>query len=292
MTETSTITLNSAATLRHTRDTRFKTARLSLVWVFPADRVESPLTTLLCGIFRRGSESYPRLALLNRRLDELYGTTLTVRNYLHGDRHVVCYTADMAEQAFLLPADAHTDIPGGVTELLADMILRPLTDENGILRADNVEKEKQTLCDSIRAQRNDTRAFAGNRLREIMCKDEPYGISIDGTVEQVMAMTPEEVTYVLEAVSPVHSLSEAVGGDGSMTLESVISDKDNAIERLTDRIALGEAIASLDETSRRILHLRYIKELSQQQTGSILGLSQVKVSREEKKIMQKLKAAL
>ena len=105
-------------------------------------------------------------------------------------------------------------------------------------------------------------------------------------------MSPEEVTYVLEAVSPIHSLHEAVGGDSTLTLESVISDKENAIERLTDRIALSEAISTLDDTSKKILHLRYIKELSQQQTGDMLGLSQVKISREEKKIMQRLKAAL
>ena len=98
-----TIPLNPAVTLRHTHDTRFKTARLSLFTVMPAHAEKSPLTTLLFGILRRGSEQYPRLALINRRLDELYGTTLTIRNYLHGDNHVVCYTAEMAEQAFLPP---------------------------------------------------------------------------------------------------------------------------------------------------------------------------------------------
>ena len=188
------ITLNPAATLRHTRDTRFKTARLSLFTVMPAHPDGSPLTTLLFGIYRRGSEHYPRLALLNRRLDELYGTTLTIRNYLHGDNHVVCYTAEMPEQAFLPPADAHMDILGGVMELLADMILRPLTDGDGCLRKAAVEAEKIALCDSLRSLRNDTRAYAGNRLREIMCEGEPYGLSIGGTVEQVEAMTVREVT--------------------------------------------------------------------------------------------------
>ena len=189
-----TIPLNPAATLRHTRDTRFKTARLSLYTVMPAHAERSPLTTLLFGILRRGSEQYPRLALLNRRLDELYGTTLTIRNYLHGDNHVVCYTAEMAEQSFLPPTDDHTDILGGVMELLADVILRPLTDENSTLRTAAVEAEKVSLCDSLRSLRNDTRVYAGNRLREIMCEGEPYGLSIGGTVEQVMAITPEEVT--------------------------------------------------------------------------------------------------
>ena len=186
--------LNPAVTLRHTHDTRFKTARLSLFTVMPAHAERSPLTTLLFGILRRGSKQYPRLALLNRRLDELYGTTLTIRNYLHGDNHVVCYTAEMAEQAFLPSTDAHTDILGGVMELLADVILHPLTDENGILRTAAVEAEKVSLCDSLRSLRNDTRVYAGNRLREIMCEGEPYGLSIGGTVEQVMAITPEEVT--------------------------------------------------------------------------------------------------
>jgi predicted Zn-dependent peptidase len=100
----------------------------------------------------------------------------------------------MPEQAFLPPADAHMDVLGGVMELLADMILRPLREGNGNLRAEAVEKEKQSLCDSLRSLRNDTRAYAGNRLREIMCEGEPYGLSIGGTVEQVAAMTAEEVS--------------------------------------------------------------------------------------------------
>lgn len=186
------IVLSPAVTLRHTRDTRFKTARLSLFTILPAHRDESPLTTLLFGILRRGSERYPRLSLLNRRLDELYGTTLTIRNYLHGDAHVVCYTAEMPEENFL--PDPQMDILGGVMGLLADMILRPLEDPDGGLRTEAVEKEKQSLIDSLRSLRNDTRAYAGNRLREIMCPGEPYGLSIGGTVEQVAAITPAEVS--------------------------------------------------------------------------------------------------
>ena len=194
MTPTVSIPLNPAVTLHHTHDPRFKTARLSLFTVMPAHRDESPLTTLLFGILRRGSEHYPRLSLLNRRLDELYGTTLTIRNYLHGDAHVICYTAEMPEQVFLPDVDSDMDILGGVTALLADMILYPLRDPDGILRAEAVEKEKMSLCDSLRALKNDTRAYAGNRLREIMCEGEPYGISIGETVAQVMAITPAEVT--------------------------------------------------------------------------------------------------
>ncbi len=194
MRETPPITLNHAATLHHIHDTRFKTARLSLFTVLPADERDSPLTTLLFGILRRGSEHYPRLALLNRRLDELYGTTLTIRNYLHGDCHVVAYTAEMTESAFLPPDHTSVSILDGVMELLSDMILHPLREGDGLLRVEAVEKEKQSLRDSLRAQRNDTRAWAGNRLREIMCEGEPYGLSIGGQVEDVEGYTSADVT--------------------------------------------------------------------------------------------------
>ena len=194
MMHTQTMALGEGITLHHTRTDRFKTARLSLFTVMPAEAERSPLTTLLFGILRRGSEAYPRLSLLNRRLDELYGTTLTIRNYLHGDTHVVSYTAEMLEAFFLPVQDAGMDILGEVMELLSDMILRPLRDPDGSLRADAVEKEKQSLIDSLRSLKNDTRAYAATRLREIMCAGEPYGLSIGGTEEQVAAITPQEVT--------------------------------------------------------------------------------------------------
>ena len=192
--------ISDAVTLHYIRDDRFKTARLSLYTVLPATAEGSPLATLLFGTLRRGSEQYPRLSLLNRRLDELYGTTLTGRNYLHGDAHVISYTAEMPEQKFLPETDPDTDVLSGVMALLADMILHPLRDEDGMLRADAVEKEKQTRIDSLRALRNDTRAYAGNRLREIMCEGEPYGLSIGGTVDGVSRITPREVTDLYDAL--------------------------------------------------------------------------------------------
>jgi len=100
-----------------------------------------------------------------------------------------------------------------------------------------------------------------------------------------------DVVNALEAASPVASLSEPVGDDG-MTLDGVIAEKDSALDGLTDKIALAEAIKELPVLWRQIITLRYCRELSQQQTGELLGLSQVKISREEKKILEKLRKAL
>ena len=110
---------------------------------------------------------------------------------------------------------------------------------------------------------------------------------------EICEMKQEDVVYALESVSPIHSLNDQVSSDDDgLTLENVIADKDNTIESLTDKIALSEAVKKLPELQRQILLLRYGKEMSQQQTGDILGLTQVKISREEKKILEKLRNVL
>ncbi len=103
----------------------------------------------------------------------------------------------------------------------------------------------------------------------------------------------EEAAMALDAISPISSLSDSIGDhETNLTLESRIADEENDIERLSDSIALGQAINKLPAMWKKILILRYFKNLTQQETANLLGLSQVKVSREEKKIMDFLRQEL
>jgi len=124
-------------------------------------------------------------------------------------------------------------------------------------------------------------------------------LTVDGrepTISELAALcqvSPEEAATALDAISPVSSLSEGIGdGDTSLTLESRIADTENDIEHLSDSIALGQAIGKLSPIWKKILVLRYFKNMTQQETANFLGLSQVKVSREEKKIMEFLRQEL
>ena len=105
-------------------------------------------------------------------------------------------------------------------------------------------------------------------------------------------LSEEDIITSLEAISPVRSLNEPLNSDDSSTLGSIISDDDCPIDRLTERLALKEALSTLPKEQQQIIILRYFKNMSQQQTGEILGLTQVKVSREEKRIMSYLRKAL
>lgn len=109
----------------------------------------------------------------------------------------------------------------------------------------------------------------------------------------VCGVSSEDAAVAMDAISPVMSLSSTLGTDDSaITLESRIADNDNEIERMSDYIALSQAISKMPPVWRQIVILRYYKNMTQQETADRLGLSQVKVSREEKKIMAFLKDEL
>jgi RNA polymerase sporulation-specific sigma factor len=115
-----------------------------------------------------------------------------------------------------------------------------------------------------------------------------------GELASSIGVSVEEAAIAIDAVSPISSLSDNVFGEDSKTLDSVIPDREAAdeLENLNDRISLGQAINKMPQEWRKIVLLRYYRDMTQQEVANLLGLSQVKVSREEKKIMSFLRGEL
>lgn len=129
------------------------------------------------------------------------------------------------------------------------------------------------------------------RVRNKILTDEGREPSI-GELAAICEISIEDAAIALETINPISSLSESFGEDEKLTLESQLASPDREIEKLNDRIALGQAIAKLPTNWKQIITLRYYRNMTQQQVADMLGLSQVKVSREEKKILRTLKEEL
>ncbi len=119
----------------------------------------------------------------------------------------------------------------------------------------------------------------------------------DATVEELAAycgVDKEEAAMALASASPVTSLSDCAFEEEKGELSERITDDESANEPaiLSDRLALREAIGRMPTLWRKILLLRYYRDRTQQETADCLGLTQVKVSREEKKIMAFLRGEL
>ncbi len=109
----------------------------------------------------------------------------------------------------------------------------------------------------------------------------------------------EEAAMALDAISPVRSLYDTLpggSGDGgnAQTYDAILPDEESAneLEHMHDRIALTQAISRMQPMWQRIVLLRYYRNWTQQQVAEQLGLTQVKVSREEKKIVAFLRQEL
>ncbi len=117
-----------------------------------------------------------------------------------------------------------------------------------------------------------------------------------GVAELAMrcGVSVEEAAVSLDAMSPVTSLSEFVYGEDTVTYENVIPDEESEreSERICDRVALAQCIHRLPELWQKIVLMRYFRNMTQQQTGAALGLTQVKISREEKKLLAALREEL
>lgn len=106
-------------------------------------------------------------------------------------------------------------------------------------------------------------------------------------------LSVEDAVTAMEATSSVAYFSQSLANDDEdFTIENTLYDEDSDLDRHIERIALSQAISTLPVLWRQIITLRYLKELSQQETARLLGLTQVKISREEKKIFNELRKKL
>ncbi len=181
-------------TLRLCQTSKFKTDMLSLSAVLPISKEKTYLTSLLLAVLLRGCRKYPSIAAINRRLDYLYGTELSVRNYYRGDSQVFGLCANLLGKDYVLDHAAADTLLRDVVSMMRELLFFPILDGNGLLDERYVESEKQLQCDTIRARKNHPHGYAMDCCRRLMYEHEPCGTPIYGTEEQVMRVTPEELT--------------------------------------------------------------------------------------------------
>ncbi len=110
-------------------------------------------------------------------------------------------------------------------------------------------------------------------------------------IAEVLDMSIEDIAAAMDASADVESLQKTIyQGDGTeILLMDRILDENNEIMKLTDSITLEELLSHLDGNERRIIYMRYYQEKTQAEVARILGISQVQVSRLEKKILLKMR---
>jgi len=120
-------------------------------------------------------------------------------------------------------------------------------------------------------------------------------ITLEG-ISKELRISKEEITMALDSTRPVDSIENAKYTDSKTDktvsiLEQISTGRDEQTE-ITNKIAIKNLISELDEKEREIIMLRYYKQKTQMQVSKILGITQVQVSRIERKVLDKMRKKL
>ena len=145
------------------------------------------------------------------------------------------------------------------------------------LRDDGAVKVSRTIKEQATAIKT-----ARNQLMLTLGREPSVSEIADAT-----GFTAEEIAVAETATAATESIQKQTGEDG-FSLENVLTDTQTE-ERLVEKIALSQAIDKLPEREAMVIRLRYFHGLTQDRTAKVLSVSQVQVSRIEKKALAALR---
>jgi len=149
--------------------------------------------------------------------------------------------------------------------------IRRFLRDDGAVKVSRSLKEQSVTIKSVR-----------NRLTTALGR-EP-------TIQEISrqtGFTPEEIALAEAATAATESIQRESGEEG-FSLENILTDTESE-EKMVEKIALRQAIEALPEREATVIRLRYFHGLTQQRVSKVLGVSQVQVSRIEKKALEKLR---
>lgn len=178
---------------------KFKSSYMSVQFLATLSEKDVALNALVPMVLRRGTEKYPDMERLSAALDDLYGGTIEPAIRKKGDKQCVGFVASFLDDAYT--PDGST-ILEKAAELLGELLLHPATAPKGGFLSTYVEGERSNLVDRIRAQINDKRQYAKERLLSLMT-GEPDRL---GDEQSAAAITEEALWkgYQNLFTAPIH----------------------------------------------------------------------------------------
>ncbi len=154
------------------------------------------------------------------------------------------------------------------------------------LRDDGIVKVSRTLKENCWKIKRETALFRQKTGRE-------------PTLEELSAVTElprEEIAMALESSAEVESIYKTIpqkdGSEVCLLDRMENQNQGNGMQQLLNRVVLEQLLLELPDTDRRLIIMRYMQDKTQSEVARVLGVSQVQVSRLEKKILKQMRERL
>ncbi|MBR2109019.1 MAG: insulinase family protein [Ruminococcus sp.] len=207
---------------------RFKTMKLAVNIFQPLNAETAAVNALLCYMLVRCCKKYPDFTTLSKKLGSLYGAELNGSVSKMGDMQCLNISVSGLDDRYALDGECVSEQLG---ELLCEVLFNPKV-ENGCFDEADMLQEKRQLLDMIDSEFNDKRTYASQRLIEIMCADELYGVNRCGTKEQINALTTADVYNAWrDMLKNAHFEFTYVGGSNPQKAINIIDNSFKEISR-------------------------------------------------------------
>lgn len=189
--------IGNAVTLHTCVQPQFKTMRFSAHFILPMQKETAATYGILPGIITRATRHYPSYALLNRRLSDLYGASLSTGVRKMGAFQVLRVTASGISNQYALNNE---NITAELLSLLSETVLTPLQDSDGLFCEEHFQQEKRQLLELKDSEFNDKIAYARRQCEALLFADSTAGIDRYGTRNEIEKMQREDLRGLWQTI--------------------------------------------------------------------------------------------
>ncbi|MGI8315153.1 EF-P 5-aminopentanol modification-associated protein YfmF [Halobacillus mangrovi] len=188
---------------------KYKTISIVAKFKAPLKREGITERALLPHVLQKATNNHPNVRSLQSALENLYGTALSSDGSKKGENHVISFRMEVVNEAYL---NDQEPILEEALKLFNEVLFDPKVDGNGF-DSEIVSREKQTLEQKITSIKDDKMSYANLRLMDHMCQGEPYSLHVHGYLEDMKAITPENLYDYYRSMIAKDMLDVYVIGD-------------------------------------------------------------------------------
>lgn len=242
---------------------KYKTNTIVVNLQRPLEKDSVTATALIPQVLRRGTETLPSLKQVKERLDDMYGATFYGNVLKRGERHILQFGLEIANERYL--SERAPLLDQGMA-FLGEMLTKPAREGNGFV-GEYVQSEKRNLRQRIESLIDDKMRYAAERCIQEMCQGEPYSLFNYGRVDQLDTIDREGLYSAFRDMLRVAPIDIFVVGDVEQ------DDVVNAVDRYFDFKRGDVHPVNVAPIERRVDEVRQVVDRLDVQQGKLnLGL--------------------
>lgn len=247
-------------------DEKFKSIYLALNFIMPVNRVQNSENAVLGSVLGKACDKYKSQKEIEEYLYGLYGATFNVNIEKLGDLYNIEFKIEFINKKYL---PENTDVSKECIKFLYDIIYNPYL-VDGKFDSDIVSREKEAILNRIKERKDDKLRYSVQKMEEILCPDEAFGMNLYGDEEIVEKITSKDLyKRYLDVINNSYIMVLVSGNlDGYENIENKIKEVfDN---KLNDNVSL-ETLKYNTSNNTVLESIEEVREI-QDTTQSVLSI--------------------